>query len=268
MFSAAGDVMHRSILRCDVAILICTALVSIASGQQAAGDNWRPLPLIADGQVHPSWTHIGWGGFAVEGESLRTECVEQGMGLLVYKAEQFGNCRIRVVYKSKDASSNAGVYVRIDEGILKAKRPPAVKRDADGKLSPEMLAKLRTSAEAEEGPWYAVHHGYEVQICDGADAAHRTGAIYGLAQAVAVETPPDEWKTMIITLKGNIIEVAINGKQVSRLDSESADLPKQRKWTEPKLDSQRPQRGYLGLQNHDPGDVVWFKEVSVQPLMP
>jgi hypothetical protein len=24
--------------------------------------------------------------------------------------------------------------------------------------------------------------------------------------------------------------------------------------------------GYLGLQNHDPGDVVTFKEVSVRPL--
>ena len=24
-----------------------------------------------------------------------------------------------------------------------------------------------------------------------------------------------------------------------------------------------PARGYIGLQNHDPGDVVWFKEVAV-----
>jgi hypothetical protein len=23
---------------------------------------------------------------------------------------------------------------------------------------------------------------------------------------------------------------------------------------------------YIGLQNHDPGDVVYFKEVSVRPL--
>ena len=28
----------------------------------------------------------------------------------------------------------------------------------------------------------------------------------------------------------------------------------------------RPVAGYLGLQNHDPGDVVWFKEVSVRSL--
>jgi hypothetical protein len=28
----------------------------------------------------------------------------------------------------------------------------------------------------------------------------------------------------------------------------------------------RPETGYIGLQNHDPGDEVWFKEVSVRPL--
>jgi hypothetical protein len=24
--------------------------------------------------------------------------------------------------------------------------------------------------------------------------------------------------------------------------------------------------GYIGLQNHDPGDIVWFREISVRPL--
>ena len=28
----------------------------------------------------------------------------------------------------------------------------------------------------------------------------------------------------------------------------------------------RPTHGYIGLQNHDPGDIVWFKEVSVRSL--
>jgi hypothetical protein len=228
--------------------------------------SWRSLPLIASGKVHPSWTHVGYGGFAVEGDSLRTECDEKGMGLLVYKPERFGNCQIRVVYRSKDARSNAGVYVRIDEGILTAKQPAPVQRDSAGKLSQEMLAKLMAASEAEEGPWYAVHHGYEVQICDGADAGHRTGAIYSLAKADAVEKPSADWKTMIITLKGSVIEVAIDGQPVSRFDSASKDISADRKWFEPKREPKRPQSGYLGLQNHDPGDVVWFKEISVRPL--
>jgi hypothetical protein len=227
---------------------------------------WRQLPLVEKGRVHPSWAHIGYGSFAVDDGSLRTECDEKGMGLLVYKPERFGNCQIRVVYKSKDDRSNAGVYVRIDEGILTAKQPEPVKRDPNGKLSPEMLAKLQAASQAEEGPWYAVHHGYEVQICDGADAAHRTGAIYSLAKAAAVAKPAGEWKTMVITLRGTVIEVEIEGQPVSRFDSASQDASADRKWFEPKREPRRPLAGYIGLQNHDPGDVVWFRDVSVRPL--
>ena len=44
------------------------------------------------------------------------------------------------------------------------------------------------------------------------------------------------------------------------------DVPADRKWFEPKREPKRPTAGYLGLQNHDPGDVVFFREVSVRPL--
>jgi hypothetical protein len=37
--------------------------------------------------------------------------------------------------------------------------------------------------------------------------------------------------------------------------------------TEPIRELKRPTHGYIGLQTHDPGDVVWFKEVSVRCLV-
>ena len=44
-------------------------------------------------------------------------------------------------------------------------------------------------------------------------------------------------------------------------------MSKNRKhWSEPIRERNRPTRGYIGLQNHDPGDVVWFKEVSLRRL--
>ena len=58
----------------------------------------------------------------------------------------------------------------------------------------------------------------------------------------------------------------IDGQEVSRFDSSKADLPKRVQWYEPKREPKRPEVGYLGLQNHDPGDVVYFKEISVRPL--
>jgi hypothetical protein len=71
---------------------------------------------------------------------------------------------------------------------------------------------------------------------------------------------------MIVTLAGERILVDLDGRRVSSLDLASATLPPRKQWHEPKREPKRPEAGYLGLQNHDPGDVVWFKEVSVRPL--
>src|SRR5207244_4486704 len=106
---------------------------------------WRLLPLIADGKVHPAWTHIGHGGFAVEDGTLRTECDPKGLGLLVYKRERLGNCQIRVIFKSKEPKSNSGVYVRIADGILdQASKPGAAfERNAAGKPSDQSMQLMK-----------------------------------------------------------------------------------------------------------------------------
>jgi hypothetical protein len=229
---------------------------------------WRTLPLITDGKLDAAWAQIGWGKFVVDGDSLRTDCDEKGMGLLLYRKEKFGNCQIRVVFKCQDARSNSGVFIRIDDGILQRvnEKPAPVQRDKDGKLSGEMLKKLEEASLKELGPWYAVHHGYEVQIMDTSDEYHRTGAIYSLAKAAPLKKTPAGWRTMVITLRGNHVLVDLDGQRVSTFDPEGKDIPAAKIWHEPKREPKRPQIGYIGLQNHDPGDVVYFKEVSVRPL--
>jgi hypothetical protein len=141
--------------------------------------DWRPLPLIENGQVAPDWKHVGWGRMVVEGDAIRTEPDERGLGVLVYTKEKLGNCEIRIVYRPQDARDNAGVHIRMDDGILNwvGKDSIAVKRNAQGKLAPDQLARMQEASEKEEGAWYAVHHGYEVQIMDSADPFHRTGSI-------------------------------------------------------------------------------------------
>ncbi len=213
--------------------------------------------------------HVGWGGFVVDDGALRTECDPQGLGLLVFKGERFGNCQIRVVFKTKEAKSNAGVYVRIADGILEQARQPgaAFERDAAGKPSKESTEKMKASAEREEGPWFAVHRGYEVQIAEGSDPFHRTAAIYSLApSSAASKKAPGEWKTLIITLAGDRIFVDLDGQRITSFDPANPDVPPRKQWYEPKRGPKRPVAGYIGLQNHDPGDLVWFKEVSVRPL--
>jgi hypothetical protein len=255
------------------AILIFAFAAGMAGTRAAepkAAAEWRPLPLISDGKVHPDWVHVGYGGMGVDDGTLRTECDPRGLGLLVSKKERLGNCELRVVYRSKDTRSNAGVYVRMADGILDQVKNPGAQfaRDAAGNISPESMEKVKASAERGEGPWYAVHNGYEVQIADGGDAMHCTGSIYSLAPSRFKAKNPGEWRTMIITLTGNKIQVDLDGVRVSEFDPAAPNLPERKQWHEPKREPKRPDAGYIGLQNHDPGDVVWFKEVSVRPLPP
>src|SRR5215207_1358103 len=107
--------------------------------------DWQTLPLVKNGKVHPSWVQIGFGGFVVEGDTLRTDPAAEGIGLLAYTKEKFGNCQLRVVFKPKEARSNSGFYVRIDDGILDQTKKPGEKfvRDTSGKISDESMKKAQ-----------------------------------------------------------------------------------------------------------------------------
>ena len=251
-----------------VATMAC-ALVGGRGAESKSHDGWRALPLIKNGKVDPNWVHVGYGGFSVDNGTLRTECDPKCLGLLVYRKERLGNCQIRVVFKTKEAKSNSGVYVRIADGILDQVGKPGAAFDSDekGKPSPASMENVKASAEREEGAWFAVHRGYEVQIDGSGDAWHRTGAIYSLAPVTGTpSTPPGEWQTMIISLDHEKVTVDLNGQRVTTFDPTASGLPPRKQWHEPKREPKRPTAGYIGLQNHDPGDIVWFKEVSVRPI--
>jgi hypothetical protein len=205
----------------------------VAMGQADAekSGGWR---TIFDGKSLEGWEHVGPGSMVLQDGFIRTE---GGMGLLWFTKEKFGDCVIRVVYRTGSKGANSGIYVRI--------------------------------ADKPKDPWYAVHHGYEVQISDNDDAYHRTGAIYSLSKSTGkASKAPGEWNTMEITLRGEDMIVSLNGTEVNRFNPATATVPKRTKDYEPER-GPRPTSGYIGLQNH--GDVtgnaqVDFKEVSVRPL--
>lgn len=185
---------------------------------------------LFNGHDLAGWSMVGRGSFAVQ-EGLLVS--SGGMGLLWYEKEKIGNAGLRVVYKVSRAEDNSGVFVRI------AERPDDV--------------------------WYAVHHGYEVQILATGDEYHRTGCIYSMSRANAdVQRPPGEWNTMDITLDGLKTAITLNGAEVSSLEPDQRVPPRQFDY-EPER-GPRPEFGYIGLQNHDADSVVAFREVSVQPL--
>jgi Domain of Unknown Function (DUF1080) len=213
-----------------IVLFTVLAVTSEIPAQEAGTAGWRPL---FDGKDLDGWEHVGPGKMVVEDGVIRTE---GGMGLLWYTREKFGNCTIRIVYKTTDKASNSGVFIRV--------------------------------ADRPKDEWYAVHHGYEVQICDGADEFHRTGAIYSLSKAKASPARVGQWNTMEITLEGRRVVITLDGVEVQDFDPETAAIPERKKSYEPER-GPRPESGYIGLQNHDDvakGKQVYFKEVSVRPL--
>jgi hypothetical protein len=214
-----------------LAALLLTFLMPRSPAQETRvpAGGWRPL---FDGKTLEGWRHVGPGRFVVEDGALRTE---GGMGLLWYEREKLGDCVLRVVFKPLTARSNSGVYIRI--------------------------------AGPPKDPWYAVHHGFEVQIAEGGPPERRTGSIYTFAKAGANPTKVGDWNTLEITLKGQAVVTRINGIPVAEFDASGLEPQA----TDPTGEGDpargpRPTVGYIGLQNHDENSVVLFKEVSFRPL--
>jgi hypothetical protein len=211
-------------------LVMVASLLLLAAGR--AEPEWKQL---FNGKDLTGWKHVGPGEMTVTDGMIETH---GGMGLLYWTGGTIGHCKLRVVFKMRDFNDNSGVYIRI----------PIEPREA----------------------WMPVHYGYEVQIdnhpeTSGEDEYHMTGTLYSLTKPLAKPAKPGpEWNTMVITIDGPHTIVEVNGVKVT--DYHEGDPVPPRKFDfEPQV-GPRPDEGYFGLQNHSKNDVVFFKEVSIQPL--
>ena len=104
-----------------------------------------------------------------------------------------------------------------------------------------------------DDPWVAVNRGYEVQIYDdpGGDP-QKTGAIYGFrAPGTSASKPVGQWNHYRIQASGNEYTVFLNGGQVNQFNS---------------ADPRREIEGHIGLQNHDLGSEVQFRDITVREI--
>jgi Domain of Unknown Function (DUF1080) len=212
--------------------LLVTAVAFLLLAAGRPEPDWKRL---FNGKDLTGWKHVGPGEMTVTDGLIETH---GGMGLLFWTGGKIGHCKLRAVFKMRDFNDNSGVYIRI----------PIEPREA----------------------WMPVHYGYEVQIdnhpeTSGEDEYHMTGTLYSLTKPLAKPAKPGpEWNTMVITIDGPHTIVEVNGVKVT--DYHEGDLVPSRKFDfEPQL-GPRPDEGYFGLQNHGKSDVVFFKEVSIQPL--
>jgi Domain of Unknown Function (DUF1080) len=216
-------------LRRVLALLVLVCAATLAPAKQIG---WTPL---FNGKNLNGWKHIGPGSFVVEHGLLKTV---GGMGLLYATMGPVSDCEIRVVYKMEHTNDNSGVFIRIPE--------------------------------EPTDPWNAVNQGYEVQIdnnpeAGGEDEYHVTGTLYSFSKPRARPGKPGpEWNTMVIRIEGLRIQVWVNDVKVTEF-TEGDPVPPKKFPYEPNR-GQRPEKGWIGLQNHSDKDVVYFKSIELLKL--
>lgn len=209
-------------------VLVFMAVLPSPAKDQA----WKQL---FNGKDLSGWEQVGAGNFDVEDGLLVTH---GGMGLLWWTGGKLGNCVLRVVYKTRRAADNSGVFIRI----------PVKPRE----------------------PWMPVNYGYEVSIeYDPArwheDNFFATGALYSFNKVpVRADHPGPQWNEMEITMDGPRTLVSVNGIKVTDY-IEGQPIPPRKAGDGPAA-GRRPDSGYIGLQNESADDTVMFKEVAVRSL--
>jgi hypothetical protein len=212
-----------------LALLILLCATTLAPAKKLG---YTPL---FDGHDLKGWRHVGPGSFTVEHGLLKTQ---GGMGLLYSQIGAVADCEIKVVYRMEHDNDNSGVFIRIPE--------------------------------EPTDPWMAVNQGYEVQIDNhpelgGEDDYHVTGTLYSLTRPLAKPGKPGpEWNTMVIRIEGSRTQVYLNDVKVTDY-IEGQPVPPKKFDFEPNR-GQRPEKGWIGLQNHSDKDIVYFKSIELLKL--
>ncbi len=204
--------LHRRLL---IAVSQALVIIGIFANHNVYAKNKKWTKLF-NGRDLTGWKMAGKGNFTVEDGMLVTH---GGMGMLWYENEKFRDFRLRVEWKVTQRCNNSGVFVRFPE--------------------------------KSDDPWYAVSHGYEIQIddCDKQGLKYQTGSVYSFAPASRVSSKPaGEWNLYEISVIGQHYIVELNGEKVTEFEGK------------------RGEEGYIGLQNHDITSRVYFRQVRIKRL--
>jgi hypothetical protein len=92
--------------------------------------------------------------------------------------------------------------------------------------------------------------GYEAQVNATHKDWRKTGSLYAIQDIKEQLHAPDTWFTQHIIARGNHIIIKVNDKVVVDYVDEQ----------------NRFMKGYLALQQHDPGTVVQYRNLMMRPL--
>jgi arylsulfatase len=120
-----------------------------------------------------------------------------------------------------------------------------------------------------------VNTGVEMQVTNSygrpLSRGGTAGAIYDfLAPTKNTVKPPGQWNQARLTVRGNQIQVELNGEQILEMDIDQwTEAGKNPDGTSNSFDrplKDFPREGYIGLQDH--GRPIWYRNIRVKRLAP
>ena len=131
---------------------------------------------------------------------------------------------------------------------------------ADVMTMPKANSGMYIHTEFQESGW--PKKGYEIQVNNSQKDWKRTGGLYGVEDIKVPPVSDKEWFTQHITVKDKRIIIKVNGKvTVDYTEPEEVIQNGQPGQASRKLSS-----GTIALQGHDPGSLVYYKNIKVKPL--
>lgn len=94
------------------------------------------------------------------------------------------------------------------------------------------------------------HFGYEIQILNGVRTKFTSGSIYLFAPAVFGHEKENDWNSLDIESRDDLIRVRLNGHEVARHPG----------------DPGRPKAGPIGLQLHDRFSSIMFRNIRIREV--
>jgi Rieske Fe-S protein len=139
----------------------------------------------------------------------------------LWSEETFGDFVLDLEYKIP-RQGNGGVFFRVDD-----------------KADP-----VNTGIELQ----IVDSHGKQDELTD-----HDCGGIIGtIAPSKNVANPSEQWNRLLISCRGNRLQVELNGEEIVDLALDESAM------------KNRPSRGFIGLQDH--GLPLWFRNIRIKEL--
>ncbi len=120
----------------------------------------------------------------------------------------------------------------------------------------EFKAEVKLNRRGNSGMYFRTEFGpqwpkgYEAQVNNSSPDPKRTGSLYNFVDVKKQLVPDDTWWTQHVIANGNHIIIKVNEEVVVDFTDEKNTHAK----------------GYVALQQHDPGSVVHYKNLMVKPL--